>query len=96
MDKLQQAREEINAIDKQIAQLYTRRMEAVKQVLQYKQQHGLPVLDAAREQAVIEKNSAYVPQELRSYYTSFLQDMMKNSRQYQNDHMAKEPNEETV
>ena len=34
MDKLQQAREEINAIDKQIAQLYARRMEAVKQVLQ--------------------------------------------------------------
>ncbi len=90
MDKLQHAREEINAIDKEIAALYTRRMAAVKQVLQYKKQHGLPVLDAAREQAVIEKNSAYVPKELRPYYTSFLQDMMKNSRQYQTDHMADE------
>ena len=90
MDKLQQAREEINAIDKQIAQLYARRMEAVKQVLKYKQQHGLPVLDTAREQAVIEKNSAFVSDEWRPYYISFLQDMMKNSRQYQSDHMADE------
>ena len=65
-------------------------MEAVKPVLQYKQQHGLPVLDAAREQAVIERNSALVSDEWRPYYISFLQDMMKNSRQYQSDHMADE------
>ena len=84
MDQLQQAREEIDRVDKEMAQLFVRRMRAVEMVSDYKREHGLPIFDAAREDAVVAKNSARVEDEdLRPYYVEFLQDTMKASRHYQ-------------
>lgn len=84
MDKLQQAREEIDRVDREMAQLFERRMRAVEMVSDYKREHGLPVFDAAREDAVISKNSVRVEDEaLRPYYVEFLRDTMKASRHYQ-------------
>ena len=84
MDKLQQAREEIDRVDREMAQLFVRRMRAVEMVSDYKREHGLPVFDAAREDAVIAKNSLRVEDEaLRPYYVEFLRDTMKASRHYQ-------------
>ena len=54
MDTLEQARAEIDAVDAQLAALFERRMAAVLSVAQYKQAHGLPVYDAAREAVVLE------------------------------------------
>ena len=53
MDLLQQARETINGIDAQMAALFEQRMRAVQAVAEYKKEHGLPILDAAREEAVL-------------------------------------------
>lgn len=55
MDTLEQARAEIDAVDAQLAALFERRMAAVLSVAQYKQAHGLPVYDAAREAVVLER-----------------------------------------
>ncbi len=85
MDKLSKAREEINRIDKEMAELFCQRMEAVRQVAEYKKERGLPILDAAREEAVINRNSAFVEDEtLRSYYVNFLRNNMEISRNFQN------------
>ena len=84
MNQLEQARAEIDRVDREMADLFCRRMAAVRQVAQYKQERGIPVLDEGRERLVIEKNAARVEDDtLRSYYTLFLQDMMKTSRRYQ-------------
>lgn len=84
MNKLEQARENINTIDKQMADLFVQRMAAVRMVSEYKIEHGLPVLDATREEQVIARNSALVEDEtLRSYYVNFLRNNMGLSRQYQ-------------
>lgn len=84
MDKLQQARQEIDAVDREMAQLFIRRMRAVEAVSDYKREHGLPIFDAAREDAVVAKNSARVEDDaLRPYYIEFLRDTMKASRHYQ-------------
>lgn len=84
MDLLQEARAEIDAIDAQMAVLFERRMQAVKQVAQYKAETGKPVFDAEREAAVIEKNTARLREEaLRPYYHTFLQEAMAVSRAYQ-------------
>lgn len=84
MDKLQQARLEIDAVDREMAQLFVRRMRAVEAVADYKREHGLPVFDAAREDAVIAKNAVRVEDEtIRPYYVEFLRDTMKASRHYQ-------------
>ena len=83
-NELALAREEINAVDREMAALFVRRMEAVKRVADYKMRHGLPIYDPAREQAVIDRNSAYVEDaELRSFYTCYLTEGMRISRRYQ-------------
>ncbi len=84
MNQLEQARKTIDEVDRQMADLFCKRMEAVKQVARYKQEHGLPILNAKREQEVIAQNAALVEdQELQSYYIRFLQDTMAVSRSYQ-------------
>ena len=84
MDELQQARVEIDAVDQEMARLFERRMAACRQVAQYKKERGLPILDANREAAVIERGAQRVEEpDLREYYICFLRDVMKTSRSYQ-------------
>ena len=84
MDKLTEARRIINSVDAEMAKLFCRRMAAVKDVLEYKREHGLPVLDTARENAVMEANSALIDDEaLKEYYISFIRATMAVSREYQ-------------
>ncbi|MBQ9993864.1 MAG: chorismate mutase [Clostridia bacterium] len=83
-DALQQAREIINKIDADMADLFVQRMKAVEQVADYKIEHGMPVYDEVREQQVISAASQRVEDDvLRGYYTDFMQDMMTISRRYQ-------------
>ena len=84
MNLLQEARIEINEIDEKMANLFVRRMQAVEKVAKYKKEHGLPVLDAAREEQVIHDNAVRVEDEaLRSYYVNFIRSNMAISRSYQ-------------
>lgn len=84
MDKLQDARAEISRIDEEMAALFSRRMAAVRRVAEYKKERGLPILDAAREKELLEKNSLRVEEdELRPFYALFLKDTMAVSRAYQ-------------
>lgn len=85
MDQLQKARETINSVDEQMAKLFAQRMDAVKEIAAYKQEMGLPVVDEAREQIVLERNlSAYPDAETRQFYASFLREVMNLSKCYQN------------
>lgn len=84
MDKLIKAREEISAVDREMASLFVRRMNAVRIVSEYKTEHGLPVYDAAREESLLARNAAYIDDdELRGYYVEFLQNTMKISKRFQ-------------
>lgn len=83
-DALQQARADIDAVDREMAQLFCRRMDAVRQVVAYKQAHNLPVLDAAREEAVVQKNRALLPNEdYAALYEDFVRHNMALSRAFQ-------------
>lgn len=83
-NRLDEARKNINAIDKEMAELFVKRMEASKMVSDYKVAHGLPILDKTREMAVIERNSALISDEvIREYYVDFLSEVMSCSRRYQ-------------
>lgn len=83
-DKLEDARKIINEVDAQMAELFIRRMRAVESVFEYKKEFGLPILDQKREDAVIEKASALVEDEvLKEYYIDYMKHMMSVSRAYQ-------------
>ena len=82
--KLDDARKEIEEVDRGMAALFERRMRAVEAVAAYKKEHGLPVYDPAREKALIEKNSAYISDpEIREYYVRYIENTMAVSRAYQ-------------
>ena len=56
MNNLENARKIISQVDKEIATLFEKRMEAVKDVAEYKKVNGVPVEDTVREAALLEKN----------------------------------------
>jgi len=85
-NKLKTAREIINEVDREMATLFLRRMEAARLVAEYKQERGLPVLDEAREAQVIERNLGHIDgasEDVRSCYVGFLRETMAVSRHYQ-------------
>ena len=84
MDMLERARIAINDIDKQMAELFVKRMQAAELVGKYKLSHGLPVLDAEREAQLVRRNSSLVEDKtLKAYYVNFLQNCMELSKSYQ-------------
>ena len=84
MNLLEEARNEINAIDEEMAKLFTRRMHAVQKVASYKLQNGKPIFDPVREKQVIERNAESLEdRELYPYYVDFLKNSMRVSRAYQ-------------
>ena len=91
MSKLEEARNEINRIDREMARLFCERMDAARAVAAYKRQTGMPILDPAREAQVLERNAAAVEQEgLRPLYRDFLQHTMDLSKRYQSQLLADE------
>lgn len=84
MNKLEKARATINEVDQQMAALFEQRMQAVEDVIAYKLEQHLEILDASREQQVIEKNSQYIQNPAYApYYKEFIEDVMRISRGYQ-------------
>ena len=84
MDSLSEARKTISEIDEQTAKLFEKRMEAVKAVAEYKKEHGIPIEDREREDALICKNSALIDdEEVREYFVSFQRSTMDISKRYQ-------------
>ena len=81
---LDKARKTINEIDRQMADLFIKRMRAVECVAEYKKERGLAILDEAREEEVIRRNCTYIEDEvIREYYVNFMRSNMSVSRDYQ-------------
>lgn len=84
MGKLEDAREQINIIDKEMATLFSKRMEAVKAVAESKQEMGLPVFNPGREQEVIKRGVKNLNNpDIESYYINYLKYVMQLSKSYQ-------------
>ncbi|MDE5546066.1 MAG: chorismate mutase [Anaeroplasmataceae bacterium] len=86
MSKLDDARTKINQIDEAMLKLFEERMQAVQMVAEYKLENHLPVLDASREQSIIDKNvSMLTDKELEKYYRIFFEGVLNSSKAYQKD-----------
>ncbi|MCR4963847.1 MAG: bifunctional chorismate mutase/prephenate dehydratase [Firmicutes bacterium] len=84
MNELEKARLEIDEIDEQMAKLFERRMRAGERVARYKTEHALPVLDKAREKEMLNGRPEKISDStLREYYSQFLRETMRLSREYQ-------------
>lgn len=87
MTKIEIARQQIDSIDAQLADLFKARMQAVLQVLEYKIENHLPILDEVRESKMIQHNLLrFNDADLEAYYLQFLNSVLEISRKYQEDH----------
>lgn len=83
-NNLDKAREIINEVDKEMAELFVKRMRAAEMVAEYKKERGLAIYDELREEEVVRRNSALIEDEvLREFYLGFLRNNMAVSRAYQ-------------
>ncbi len=81
---LDEARREINEIDREMAALFVKRMRASEKVIEYKMERGLAIYDPAREEEVVRRNSSLIEDDtIREYYINFLRGNMAVSREYQ-------------
>ena len=84
MSELDTLRGAIDEIDRQIVSLFERRMAVTKQVGEYKQSVGIPVLDAKREREVIAKKmECLTNSELMTDITLLYETIMGISRRQQ-------------
>ncbi|HFI0065843.1 TPA: chorismate mutase [Streptococcus suis] len=86
---LEDIRKDINDLDCQLVSLLEQRMELVNQVTAYKRATGKPVLDASREQAVLDRVGSLVENPAyRSAIVATFSDIMAQSRAYQAEKLA--------
>ena len=52
---LQELREEINGIDREIVDLYRRRLETAEAIGAWKRENGVPVYDPGRERELLDR-----------------------------------------
>ena len=65
--ELQDYRDRLDQIDGQLAELFKRRMETVREVADYKKEHGTPVYAAGRERDILYRVTGLCGPELEEY-----------------------------
>jgi len=86
---LEELRVIIDGIDRQMVELFVARMEAANEVAEYKMERGLPVLDAGRERALLNKVADQAGEQFADYTLSVYRTILSASRSYQNTRMGK-------
>lgn len=82
--KLEALRKEIEAVDKEMLELFIKRMDISYQIGSYKKEHHLPVFDEKREKALLEKQRELIDNEvLWPLYKEFLKEVMRLSKEFQ-------------
>lgn len=81
---LEKQRAEIDAIDREIVELFERRMQVVVDVARIKKENGIAILDASREKEVIAKVQSYLKDAaLKEELAEAYETLMKVSKDYQ-------------
>lgn len=91
MNELDQYRKEIDRIDQELTALFEKRLEAVLKVGEYKIKHQLPILDASREEAVIQKNTDRLKnpafeKEIADFYRSLMEITKETQERLMNEY----------
>lgn len=91
MNELENLREKIDAIDKEMIALFEKRMDIVADIAAYKIKNNLPILNQNREDIVISKVKAIVKN--KDYTDSaidFITDIMEISKKFQQKIISKQ------
>ena len=86
--ELSTLREEIDRLDQQLVQAFQARMRVCADVAEYKREHKLPVLDAARERAKLVNILEGADADLRDYLGVLYSEIFELSRSWQDRLLA--------
>ena len=81
--ELKDYREQIDAVDRELVQLFLRRMELAGQIGDYKREQGLPILDASREEQKLEALEQDCPPALRGELRELYRKLFDLSTEFQ-------------
>ena len=80
---LENIRNKIDKIDKEMAILFSQRMELIELVKEEKKKNNLPTYNEAREKEIKAKNMLFVNSEYVEEYKEFIYSILKISKEYQ-------------
>ena len=87
MDQLEKYRDQIDIIDNQITELFEERMDLSKKIAEIKDDNNIGILNAKREEEVIQKNLSYLKnKDYRFVLEGFFRNLMNLSKLVQNEH----------
>ena len=80
---INELRQEIDSIDKQLTELFEKRMKTAAEIAAYKKENGLAVYDRERERKVFNKVTEMTSPEIQNYTKTLYQTIFDLSRSYQ-------------
>ena len=86
--ELQDYRNQLDQIDDQLVALFKQRMETVKNVADYKKEHGAPVFAAGRERDILYRVTGACGEELQEYTKILYSTLLELSRDYQENRLS--------
>ena len=91
MNELENLRERIDTIDKELIALFEERMNVVNDIAEYKIKNNLPILNQNREDIVISKVKSIVKnKEYTDSAIDFIKDIMEISKKFQQKIISKQ------
>lgn len=81
--ELKDLRVKIDAVDDEIAKLYVKRMELVRDVAATKARDGLPVVNTEREKQIVNRVTATMPDDIKLYGKQVYQALFATGKAYQ-------------
>jgi chorismate mutase / prephenate dehydratase len=86
MTRLDKDRQKIDEIDEQIAKLFEERFETVRDVIAYKIENRLPILNSDREKEITEKNVKRITDDdIKPYFKAWYNDLLALSKEFQKE-----------
>lgn len=86
MERLNNLRNEIDNIDKQMAKLFEQRINLVKQIAQVKKEINYPSYDQGRETFILIRNGAYIEdKEIRMMYFEMMRKQFELTKKMQEE-----------
>ena len=85
---IEECRKEIDIIDKELVNLFVKRMNVAKEVAEYKKETGKAIYDAERERQLLEKVEDAAGEEFGDYTRRLYSSILELSRNYQSKSLA--------
>ena len=91
--ELNELRNQIDEIDRELVSLFIRRMSCSSEIAEYKRRNALPVLDREREIKLLEKIAELSGKEFEEYTAELYKTILSLSRDYQQKLLDEEDGE---